>query len=65
MLELCWSCLDSPLLFSPHQDFDFTRLAIDINQILYPNHQTGCGGYRGSRSRAERLSAAFLDIARE
>ena len=37
MLELCWSCLASPLLFLPHQDFDFTRLAIDINQIRYLN----------------------------
>ena len=35
--ELFWSCLASPLLFFPHQDFNFTRLAIDINQILHLN----------------------------
>ena len=37
MLELFWSCLATPLLFLPHQEFDFTLLAIEINQILHLN----------------------------
>ena len=37
MLELFWSYLASPLLFLSNQNFDFTRLAIGINQIRYLN----------------------------